>query len=488
MTDEETLPEAPATSRTDSEPARAQVTRNRLVIGVLLLAAFVVILNETVMSVAMPTLMIELDIAAATAQWLTTGFMLTMAIVIPITGYVLERFRTRSVFLVAMSLFSAGTLLAAIAPGFWVLLGARVLQAGGTATMLPLLMTTAMFLVSPAARGRTMGSIAVVISVAPAIGPTISGIILSALSWRFMFILVLPIAVAILFVGAVKLENVTQPRTVPLDIASVVLSVFGFGGLLYGISGLGEPDPSRQLAALASIAISIVSLTIFTFRQIRLARVSAPLLDLRAFRSRTFTVSILMFVISGIGLFGSLIVLPIYMQSVLGLGTLLTGFLLLPGGLVMGVLSPIVGRIYDRVGPTALLLIGSVLVCGALWTMAAALTPEAPTVAVPLLHVVLSIGLAMTFTPLFSASLGSLAPSLYSHGSAILNTVQQVAGGAGTALFVALLSATAADQVAAGASYVEATAAGVQAAFIVGASVSILAIPASFFVRKVVSS
>ncbi|ROQ39557.1 DHA2 family lincomycin resistance protein-like MFS transporter [Frondihabitans sp. PhB188] len=466
--------------------SKDDAARNRVVIGLLIVSAFVVILNETIMSVALPTLIIDLKVSAATAQWLTTGFLLTMAVVIPITGFLLQRLHTRQVFLMAMTLFSVGTLIAAIAPGFSILLIARVVQACGTAIMLPLLMTTAMTLVPPAARGRTMGNISIVISVAPAIGPTISGIILSALSWRFMFIIVLPIAIAALILGAVKMKNVTEPRKVPLDVLSVILSAFAFAGLLYGLSGVGEAaaGSAQPVPPLVPVAVGVVALALFILRQTRLARGGSPLLDLRTFLTKNFSISIAMIAVSSIALFGTLIILPIYMQTVLHLPTLETGLLLLPGGIVMGVLSPVVGRLFDRFGPTALLITGSVLVSGALWTMALALHADTPVYMIPVVHVILSIGLAMTFTPLFTSSLGSLKPELYSHGSAILNTVQQVMAGVGTALFVTLLSTGIASGLSDGANEVDATAAGVQMAFFAGAIVSLLSIAAAFFVRK----
>jgi DHA2 family lincomycin resistance protein-like MFS transporter len=460
--------------------------RNRLVIGILIISAFVVILNETIMSVALPTLMIDLNISAATAQWLTTGFLLTMAVVIPITGFLMQRFPTRQIYLLAMSLFVTGTLLAAIAPGFPILLMARIIQACGTAIMLPLLMTTVMTLVPADQRGRTMGNISIVIAVAPAIGPTLSGLILNVLSWRFMFILVLPIALAALVIGAVKMENVTEPRRVPLDVLSVILSALAFGGLLYALSAVGEGSSSHEqaISPLVPAVIGGIALVLFVLRQVRLARVSTPLLDLRTFRTPNFTYSIVLIALASLVLFGSLIVLPIYMQTVLGLSTLTTGLLLLPGGLAMGLLAPIVGRVYDRVGPRPLLPVGAVVISVALWAMAAVLGTDTPTFMIPIMHVLLFTGLAFTFTPLFSAGLGALQPNLYSHGAAILNTVQQVMGGVGTALFVTLMAATAAGPLAAGASVAVANAAGVHAAFLAGGIISLAGIIASFFVRR----
>jgi DHA2 family lincomycin resistance protein-like MFS transporter len=206
--------------------------RSRTVIVVLLVSAFVVILNETIMSVALPVLMTDLQVSAAVGQWLTAGFLLTMSVVIPITGFLIRRFRTRSLYGAAMSLFSAGTLLAALAPGFPVLLAGRVVQASGTAIMMPLLMTTVMTLVPPARRGVMMGNISIVIAVAPAIGPAVSGLVLSLFGWRAMFWLVLPIALVSLAVGLRRITDVGEPTAMRIDVLSVVLSAFGFGGLV----------------------------------------------------------------------------------------------------------------------------------------------------------------------------------------------------------------------------------------------------------------
>ncbi|MCS5716373.1 DHA2 family efflux MFS transporter permease subunit [Herbiconiux sp. CPCC 205716] len=468
---------------TATAPSETRVApRDRLVINLLLVSAFVVILNETIMGVAIPHLVTDLGITEVAAQWLSTAFMLTMAVVIPITGFLLQRFNTRPIFIAAMSLFSLGTLIAAMAPGFEVLLVGRVVQASGTAIMMPLLMTTVMTLVPPAVRGRTMGNISIVISVAPAIGPTISGIILSTLSWRWMFILVLPIALGALLLGALRVVNVTEPRRVPIDVVSIILSAFGFGGLVYGLSTLGGAD-STFLSSWLPLIVGIVALASFVLRQLSLQRRDRALLDLRTFRKRTFTVSILLMAVSMMALFGTIIVLPFLLQGVLGLDPLATGLLLLPGGLVMGALAPFVGRLYDRVGPRPLIVPGAITVSLVLW----ALTMVDQNTSVWFVlgaHIALSAGLAFMFTPLFTAGLGSLTPRLYSHGSAIIGTVQQLAGAAGTALFVALMASVTAQRITAGATQVAATASGIQAAFLCGAIISVLGVVASLFMRR----
>jgi len=471
---------APAATDTIRQvAANPDAKRNQLVIRLLLISAFVVILNETIMGVALPHLMKDLSITATAAQWLTTSFMLTMAVVIPVTGFLIQRFNTRPVFIAAMSLFSTGTLIAALAPGFEVLLAGRIVQASGTAIMMPLLMTTVMTLVAPASRGKTMGNISIVISVAPAIGPTISGLILSVLDWRWMFILVLPIAVGALVLGASRIQNVTTPRQVPLDVFSVVLSAFGFGGLVYGLSNLG----GASAVGWIPLGIGLVALTVFVLRQLHLQKSDSALLDLRTLLSSNFTLSIAMLGISMLALFGTIILLPLYMQNVLGMSALASGLLLLPGGLTMGLLSPFVGRIFDRRGPTMLLVPGSLLVSGAFWAMSTMGQTTEPWMLM-IAHIGMSIGLALLFTPLFTAGLGSLKPSLYSHGSAVVGTVQQLAGAAGTALFIAVMSSQSAALMAQGVSEVSATASGIRGAFLCGAIISLFAIPAAFLVRR----
>ncbi|WP_062378587.1 DHA2 family efflux MFS transporter permease subunit [Demequina pelophila] len=472
-------------------PTRDDATarRNSIVIWVLIVSAFVVILNETVMGVAIPHLMTDLGVTAVAAQWLTTAFLLTMAVVIPVTGFLLQRFHTRPVFIAAMTLFAAGTALAALAPGFEVLLVARVIQAGGTAIMLPLLMTTVMQLEPPATRGRRMGSISVVIAVAPAIGPTISGLILSALPWRFLFVFVLPIALTTLAIGARMIRNVTEPREAPLDVPSVVLSALGFGGIVFGLSAIGEhADGGAGATTVLALAVGGLALAAFVLRQLALQRIDDALLDLRTFRIPTFAVSIGMFVIMMMSLFGSIILLPLFMQGVLGLTVLQSGLLLLPGGLIMGLAAPSVGRAVDRIGSRPLLIPGAAILAATMWTLAAIVGPETPWWQLLACHIAQSVGLALMFTPLFAASLGSLPPRLYSHGSATVSTVQQVAAAAGTALFVSTMARVATAHEAAGETAAQAQASGIATAFAIAGVLATGAVVAAAFIRRPVES
>jgi DHA2 family lincomycin resistance protein-like MFS transporter len=413
-------------------------TRAGVVIGVLVVSAFVMILNETILSVALKDLTVDLGVSTTTVQWLTSGFLLTMAVVIPTTGFLLERFTPRQVFLASLTMFSLGTLICALAPGFPVLLLGRVVQACGTAVMIPLLMTTIMRLVPPERRGSTMGTITIVIAVAPAIGPTIGGAILASLSWRWMFWIVLPLAVAALILGAILMKLPSETRLVPLDVLSVLLSAVGFGGILYGFSTIGEAGGGAALPPWVPLVIGAVALVLFVTRQLALQKRHAALLDLRPFAHRQFVVSIILIALLFMSLLGAAaILLPLFLQTVLGEGTFWTGLAVLPGGLVLGLLGRPVGSLYDRFGARPLVIPGSIMMAVALWlfTLLGAGSALGSVVAI---HVLLMAGLGLMMTPLMTDGLSSLPGPLYSHGSAILATLQQVAGAFGTAAFVTI--------------------------------------------------
>ena len=464
-------------SRSAASAERAASSADRLprahftAIALLLASTFVVILNETTMSVALPPIMEDLGVPAATGQWLTTVFMLTMAVVIPTTGFLIQRVGTRKSYLLAMSLFSAGTLLALLAPTFGVLVVARVVQAFGTAIMMPLLMTTVMKLVPPRHRGTVMGNVSLVISAAPALGPTLSGAVLDPLGWRGVFGVVLPISLAALTVGAVLIRDVSERERKRLDVPSILLAVLAFGGLVYGLSSLGEAAGGHTAMPPAlPLTIGVVALLAFGWRQRRLQRDDDALLDLRVFASRGFSTSLGALAVAMLAMFGSFIVLPLILQEALGLEPLMVGLMVLPGGLVMGLLGPVVGRLYDRVGPRPLAVPGVVLVVLA-FTGMATIRPDTAWWFVLAAHVVMSLGLALLFTPLFTTALGSLEPHLYSHGSAAVGTVQQLAGAAGTAMFIALLTARSTSLADGGATAADALTGGASLAFTVGAAV-----------------
>ena len=442
-----------------------------MTIAVLIVSAFVVILNETIMNVALPVLMEQFQVTQDTIQWLTTIFMLTMAVVIPTTGFLLQKLSTRQAFVLAMGVFTVGTALAAVAPGFTVLLIARVIQASGTAIMMPLLMTTILDLVPAERRGVLMGNVSIVISVAPAVGPTLSGLILQFFSWHFMFIAVLPVAILALLIGTPRLDNTAGTSKAPLSVPSLMLALPGFGGLVFGLSRLSAAG--LDLVSGVVLVVAVACLAAFTLLQVRLQREDKALLDLRSFTYRPFTLSLLLMVLAMVALFGVIILLPMYFSMVLGIDTLSTGLIMLPGGLLMGLLAPFVGRLFDKVGARPLLVPGGLILTVVLVGYALVLDAATPIWLLVVMHLVMSAGMSLIFTPAFTTALNPLPHSLHSHGSAVLSTLQQLGGAVGTAMVVGVVAASTAAKMAGGVDELTATVEGFSAGFIVGVACGI---------------
>jgi len=455
-------------------PVSADQTSDYGVLRWLVAAAFVVILNETVMFNALPELSADFDVSVASAQWLSTAFMLTMAVVIPVTGWFLQRVPPRQAFALAMGVFCAGTLLAALAPTFAVLLLGRIVQASGTAVMMPLLMTTMMTLVAPQDRGRVMGNVTLVMSVAPALGPTVSGLILEVASWRWMFGVVLPIAVVIALVGLRNLTNVGEPTASSVHLPSVVVAALGFGTLVYGLSELGNPEASRGVA-LVYTGAGVVLVASFVWLQVLLQRQERPLLDLRTLKHRTYRIALMAMAAAMAGMFGSMLVLPYYLQQVRGLSTLDTGLLMMPGGLAMGLLGPRVGRWFDAHGSRRLVLPGGAGMLVSLGILTQ-IDLTMPIWLVLVAHLLLMASLALIFTPLFTMGLGAVPPQLYSHASSLLGTIQQVVGAMGVAIVATLISTRTTQLLDDGEDAVTAQVGGYVWAFGFGAIVAVLVI------------
>ncbi|TWH01864.1 DHA2 family lincomycin resistance protein-like MFS transporter [Nocardioides sp. J9] len=452
--------------------AAAPAGRTPLVIKLLVAATFVVILNETTLVNAVPRLMTDFGISESTAQWSLTVFMLTMAAVIPVTGWFLQRVSTRSAYATAMTTFTAGTLVAALAPTFDVLLVGRVVQAGGTAVMMPLLMTTLMTVVAAEDRGRVMGQVTLAMSCAPALGPAVSGVLLHFGSWRLIFAVVLPIAVLVGFFGFRQLENVGEARKSPISWLSVVLAAGGFSSFVYGLSKVGEGEWTEPALLIGG---GVVLIAAFAVYQLVLQRSEGPLMDLRTLKHRNFAVSLVLMSAGFMAFLGSMLLLPLYLQNLRGLSELQTGLLVMPGGLAMGLLGPQVGKVYDRIGSRPLVIPGSVAMVALLFALSRIGT-DTPYAVILALHVALMASLATVFTPVFTIGLGDLAPQLYSHGSSLLGTLQQVAGAIGTALLVVIMTNRTEQLAEDGASSADAFVGGLQWAFAAGAAIGLVVI------------
>jgi DHA2 family lincomycin resistance protein-like MFS transporter len=449
-----------------------------LTISVLAFSAFVAVLSEMVIGVALPQLMDDLDITATTGQWLTTGYALTLAVIIPTTGYIMQRFQLRTIFIMSVGLFSFGTAISAAAPGFELLLTGRIVQALGTAVLVPLLLTTSIGLAAPSCRGQMMALVTAVTAVAPAVGPAFSGVVMSQLSWRWLFIIILPLTLLALIIGAIKMPNLTTPRRVRFDLSSLVLSAAGFGALVYGLASAGQTTGGHLPAAFwIAVPAGGLGIAAFVLRQLRLQRLDAAVLDMRIFTHPAFTRPVIVFVFLVVGAFSLSTLVPLMLQESLGLGSLETGLLMVPGGATIAIVSVLVGRYYDRLGARWLAIPGALVVSAGWWFMTT-FTEDTSLWVVLATYVLICAGQGCAWVAIFTMSLGSLPNALGPHGSAALNTIQQLAGAGGLALLIGVLSSNAGGTDAAS------IASGARAAFTVGAVIAGVALIAAFFLPR----
>lgn len=406
-----------------------------ILMAVLLSGAFAAILNQTLLATAIPHIMTDLNLDADVAQWLQSVFMLVNGIMIPITAFLINKFSTRTLFFTAMSLFGIGTLICGISPSFPVLLTGRILQAAGAGIVMPL-MQTILFLVYPRdQRGKAMGMFGLVISFAPAIGPTLSGWFIDIYPWRGLFYMILPIVAIDLIVAYFILRNVTEKTNPKLDMTSIILSTLGFGGLLYGFSAAGNSG-WLSLAVILPIIIGAIALVLFIKRQNRLKE---PILEFGVFKDRIFTLSTSLGMIVFMSMIGGAVILPIFMQTMLGFSAMESGMMLLPGALIMGIMSPVTGRLFDKYGAKWLAIIGlGMLTVTTL--MFATLNTETTFTYLAVVNTFRMLGVAMVMMPVTTAGLNRLTNRLVPHGTAMNNTMRQVAGAVGTALLVSIMT------------------------------------------------
>ena len=458
------------------DPAEGTPVNRNLVLAVLVSGAFVIILNQTLLNTALPAFMHYFDITSGAAQWVTTSFMLVNGIMIPVTAFLIEKFTTRGLFFTAMGLFIIGTLVCAIAPVYPVMLIGRVIQASAGGIIMPL-MQTILFAIFPVEkRGSAMGTFGLVIAFAPAIGPSLSGWIVDHLPWQTLFYMMLPIAIIDLIIAYFLLKNVTE-RTFPrLDVLSIVLSTLGFGGLLFGFGTAGDAG-WISAEVLIPLVIGAITLTLFITRQFKLEQ---PILEFRILRYRMFTLNTLLGMCVFIVMVGGMMVLPLYMQNMNDFSAMESGLVLLPGAAVMGLMSPVTGRVFDAIGAKWLAIAGFVLLTGTTFLFAR-LAPDTSFVYLAVVNTVRMFGVAMVMMPVTTAALNQLPSHLIPHGTALNNTLRQIAASVGTAALVTIMVSAARNPETYGmAGLVH----GANVAFFVAACVGILGVIGSFFIKN----
>lgn len=427
-------PKPAAAAPTTGAPDLAQLRLGKL-LSVLLLGGFVAVLNQSLLNIALPHMMNDLNVSATTINWLITGYMLMNGITIPLTSFLIRRFGTRNLFIVAIALFTVGAVICAVSPGFSIMLFGRFVQAAGAGLIMPIMMNVILTVFPPEKRGVAMGVMGVVMIFAPAVGPTISGWLVQNFSWRLLFILVIPIGVLDFFLALAWMRDVTERVKLKFDVWGFLFSTLGFGGLLFGFSKAGSSGWSAPVVILP-ILIGVISLILFVWRELT---TEEPMLDLRAFRYSVFTLAVSVSSLMYMSMMAAMVLLPLYLQNIRGFTPMESGLLLLPGALLMGLFSPIAGALLNRVGARPLIVTGLLISTVTTWQFAH-LTNETSYSTVLILNCVRMVGLALMMMTTTTEGLNSLPARLGSHGTAISNTMQQVAGSLGTALLVTIMS------------------------------------------------
>jgi len=404
----------------------------------LLVGTFSTFITQTLLTTAFPTLMNYFHISATAVQWLTTGFMLVMGIMIPISAWMLTRINSKVLYLAAMIIFGIGTILSYLSISFPMLLVARMIQAMGVGISAPVFQTIMSSVYPPEKRGSAMGTAGIVIGLAPAIGPTLSGWIIDNYNWQALFLFIMPINWIVIIVSFFTLRKVLPTSKQPIDWWSVIISTIGFGSMLYGFSSVGDSgwgDP----VVLATLIVGLIFIGLFVYRQFHMDQ---PLLELRVFKIPAFTLSSILTALAYMAMMGVELILPMYIQTVLGRSAMDSGLILLPGAIMMGIMSPITGRIFDHIGARRLAMTGMLLLSmGTAFFLSISATT--PIVWIIVVYAIRMFGLTMVTMPVTTTGINALPFNLISHGTAANNTLRQVAASMGTAVLISVYSSVA---------------------------------------------
>lgn len=410
------------------------VSRGKI-LAALLFGMFIAILNQTLLNVALPKINTEFNISASTGQWLMTGFMLVNGILIPITAYLFNEYSYRKLFLVALVLFTIGSLICAISMNFPIMMVGRVLQAIGAGVLMPLGSIVIITIYPPEKRGAAMGTMGIAMILAPAIGPTLSGYIVQNYHWNVMFYGMFIIGIIAILVGFVWFKLYQYTTNPKADIPGIIFSTIGFGALLYGFSEAGNKGwGSVEIETM--FAIGIIFIILFVIRELRM---KAPMLNLEVLKFPTFTLTTVINMVVMLSLYGGMILLPIYLQNLRGFSALDSGLLLLPGSLIMGLLGPFAGKLLDTIGLKPLAIFGIAVMTYATWELTK-LNMDTPYMTIMGIYVLRSFGMAFIMMPMVTAAINALPGRLASHGNAFLNTMRQLAGSIGTAILVTVMT------------------------------------------------
>jgi DHA2 family lincomycin resistance protein-like MFS transporter len=394
---------------------------------------FAGILSETGLNIAYSRLMVEFGVKVSLIQWLTTGYLLTLAIVIPVSPVLVRNFKTKRLFQTAAAIFFLGTVCCACASSFWMLLAGRIIQAVGTSISLPLLTNIVLDQAPTSQRGFLMGIVGLVTCFAPALGPVLSGFLMEYLNWHWIFVVMLPFLLISFYLGSRYIVNIKSDGKIRADICSVVLSAIGFAGIVYGVSISGAKGwNSKQVCGC--IIIGVLSIGLFAYRQSKLER---PLIHIQVFKYPIFSMGVGMLMIVMMTILATGLILPLIIQQAFGMSSMMAALVMLPGAVLNGVFSPLSGKFLDKKGAGVLLPMGFFIVTCMLFLLAFA---NSTLVMIIVVYALMMCGAAMLGTTSQTIGLNQLPEKFHADGSAVMNTMQQVSGAIGTAIASSIMA------------------------------------------------
>ena len=414
-----------------------QVKSPKLMAAVLMVGTFIGLFGETALNMALTNIMEDFNVSAGLAQWLTTGYLLVLGILVPLSAYLVRWFTTRQLIVSALIIAIIGAFIAATSPNFTLLLVGRLIQAIGTGIVLPLMFSVVLMVFPIQKRGAVMGIVGLVLTAGPALGPTIAGLIISSSSWHYIFWIMLVLNVILLIIGGAKMENVSEITKPKIDVLSLLLSTIAFGGIVFALATLAE-TPFSDAIVWAPLVTGVLALILFAIRQFKMEH---PMINLRVFSFPMFALGTVLMFATLFVILTVAILIPIYLKSVLGYTAIAAGLIMLPGNVLNIIMSPIVGTNFDKVGAKIFTRIGFSMISLAAIFLVFGLSATTAVWQVVVALCVFFVGVSMTIMPAQTNAMNTLVPQLYADGSAAMNTLTQVAGAAGTAVAITLFTA-----------------------------------------------
>lgn len=389
----------------------------------------------TALTTALPPIIKTFDISVTTGQWLTSGYSLAMGTMMPLTAFLITRFPTRKLYLSAIGCFILGLLLCAVAPNFQFMMLGRILQACGNGVLISMAQVILLTIYPDEKKGTIMGWYGLSIGAAPVIAPTIAGLLVDSVGWRMIFCIVIFIMLIALVFAIFVFDNVLETVITRFDLLSFILSALAFGGITLGIGNMGN-GAFVSFKILLPLAVGCIASVFFVHRQLHLKE---PFLELRVLKNKEYTLSLIGSMLLYFVMMGSSIIMPLYVQSIMGYSATLSGLVTLPGSLVMAIVSPFAGKIYDRIG------IKKIFVAGALFMLISNIgmffiTMNTSVWIASIYNTIRCAAIGCLLMPLVTWGISGIKIELAAHGSALLTSLRTIAGAIGSAVFVGIMT------------------------------------------------